>query len=341
MKKIVGIIFVLLVIGAVITVFLMNRNGEILSPLGIVRNITQKREYKTMAFLPNWSAGKYTKMPEGLDEVVYWDDGAEKADIKYGGRKILGLVKIMTTETIDYDKEYEDIVQRIKDSGKKWDGINIDYEFNSNPIQILGDDFLNFLEKLKKSLKMEIGVDIFVNTINKGDKKSLDRLFSIVDEVIVMAYDFHRPSSTNAGPVAPLNAPVGQRSIMEMVEKVNNINLDASKIVMAYPLYGYEWKTKTADYGAETEHKWYQVASIKRVKEVIAEKNLTEQWNEEAASPWVTYEENGQIYQIYYENEKSLKIKMEVVVQNKFKGVGFWALGYEGDSNLFNLLTKD
>jgi len=205
----------------------------------------------------------------------------------------------------------------------------------------LVDDFLNFLEKLKKSLKMEIGVDIFVNTINKGDKKSLDRLFSLVDEVIVMAYDFHRPSSINAGPVAPLNAPVGQRSIMEMVQKVNNIKLDASKIVMAYPLYGYEWRTKTADYGAETKNGWYQVASIKRVKELIKTFGYEEKWDEEAASPWINYEKDGQNYQIYYENEKSLKIKIDVVVQNKFKGVGFWALGYEGESNLFTLLTKE
>lgn len=331
----------LLLIVVIFGYFLINRNGEILSPLGHVINITNNKSYKVMAFLPNWSVGKYTKMPEGLDEVVYWDDGAEKANIKYSGRKVLGIVKIVNDEKVDYEKEYIDVLEKINNSGKKWQGINLDYEFNGDPTEVLGDDFLNFLEKLKKSLNMEIGIDIFVNTINKGSKEKLDRLFNIVDEVVIMAYDFHRPGMDISGPIAPISAPVGERSILEVVQRIVYLELPRNKIVMAFPLYGYEWKTYSADYRAQIKRGWYQVASIKRVNELIKTKGYEVKWDEEAASPWISYVENSQIYQIYFENIKSLKIKIDLVEQNGFKGVGFWALGYEGDSGLFKLLTND
>ena len=188
---------------------------------------------------------------------------------------------------------------------------------------------------------MEIGIDIFVNTINKGSKEKLDRLFGIVDEVVIMAYDFHRPGMDISGPVAPLAAPVGERSILEVVQRIVYLELPRNKIVMAFPLYGYEWKTYSADYRAQIKRGWYQVASIKRVNELIKTKGYEVKWDEEAASPWISYVENGQIYQIYFENIKSLKIKIDLVEQNGFKGVGFWALGYEGDAGLFKLLTND
>jgi spore germination protein YaaH len=37
------------------------------------------------------------------------------------------------------------------------------------------------------------------------------------------------------------------------------------------------------------------------------------------------------IYQAYFENIESLRAKMELAKQTQVGGVGFWALGYEGD----------
>ena len=40
---------------------------------------------------------------------------------------------------------------------------------------------------------------------------------------------------------------------------------------------------------------------------------------------------NNPASEIYFENERSLKAKMDLVRQNQFGGFGFWALGYEGE----------
>jgi len=297
--------------------------GNILSPLGKGGKILQNHEYTMAAFLPSWEIKNYKNIPKGLDEIVYWDVGDKKISDNFRGKRILGIKTMVERE-------------KLKEMVKGYDGVNVDVEYNDDPVAVLNDEFVNYLTSLKGM--GTISVDVFVNTINKGDKDRLQKLFAAVDEVVIMAYDFHRPGMDESGPIAPLMVPVGERSIVEVVERIVNLGLDRSKVVMAYPLYGYEWKTESADYRAEIVGDWYQVVSIKRAKQFQKEKNLVEKWDEQAASPWMSYEENGQNYNMYYENERSLKIKLDVVKQNKLKGVSFWALGYEDSGDLFGRL---
>lgn len=330
------IIVALLILIALTWVVISNLNKEIISPLGMMREIVKKREYKVVAFLPNWSVNKYEKFPKNIDEIIFWDEGSVKAASKFRGEKIVGVVQIVNSEKIDYQAELAKIKAK-----NVLDGVNIDFEFNDNPLGVLSEEYFDFLKRVREEGVKKISVDVFVNTIIKGDKESLNKLFEAVDEVIIMAYDFHRPGMDVAGPVAPIRTPIGERSIWECVQRINDLGLPRDKIIMAYPLYGYEWKVYSDDYRAQIKRGWYQVASLKRVKELIKEKGLIERWDEEAASPWLSFEENGQLRHIYYDNEKSLKIKIDLVKQNQFKGVAFWALGYENSPNLFTLLTND
>ena len=216
-----------------------------------------------------------------------------------------------------------------------FDGINLDFEFQNDPLEILDDDFGIFLDELKNENLGEISVDVFANTIIKGNKEKLEKMISKIDYLVVMAYDFSRPGVDYVGPVAPIGSEVGKRNIGEVVENYLNFGLDKNKLIMAYPLYGYEWKTVTADFGAKIKRGWYQMASWKRMKIFFDEQTqrsaLTVNWDELSMSPWVSFEEEGEIHQIYFENERSLKAKIDLVRQNQFKGFGYWALGYEGE----------
>jgi len=58
-------------------------------------------------------------------------------------------------------------------------------------------------------------------------------------------------------------------------------------------------------------------------------------------SPWFFYQQENKIKQIYYENKRSLKYKMELVKQLKLAGISIWALGYEGNSpEIWNALLN-
>jgi spore germination protein YaaH len=134
--------------------------------------------------------------------------------------------------------------------------------------------------------------------------------------------------------VAPISSEAGERNINEVVESCINNTLDKNKIILAYPLYGYEWETETSDFGAKVVRGWYQMISWNNAKKLISDRNLGVNWDDLSMSPWFSFEEGGEIHQVYFENERSLKAKIDLVRQNKFVGYGYWALGYEGKDSL-------
>lgn len=344
----------------------LGEKGEVLSPLSLNRQKQNSdKKMVTFGFLPTWMVGKTRNYGKEVSHLIFlgveteetgkliWDFQSNKIDDKtflrqkeetkrHGGKNILGikLFKDEKLEKLLVNKNYRDnLVEEIKQVVKEkgFDGVNIDFEYQSNPTKILEEDFLVFLEEIKAAELGEISVDVFANTIIKGGKEAIGELVDRVDYVVVMAYDFHRPGVDYAGSVAPLGSKVGERNITEVVERYMGLNLDKDKLILAYPLYGYEWKTYTGEFGSQIKRGWYQMASWNRVKKLIKEKNLEVKWDELSMTPWLSFEEDGEIRQIYFENNQSLKAKIDLVRQNKLAGYGFWALGYEGeDKSIWN-----
>jgi len=367
MKKVWLILGILIVIGSLWWIFL-KKEIPILNPLiNRIENKKNEISLKTVGFLPTWMIGKTRLYGKELDELIFlgievdingnlvWNGQSKKIDnddflkqkeniTRTGGDNILGIKQFddKKLETLlSNDKAVNNLVEQIKEivENKNFDGVNVDFEYQNDPTAILNESFFSFLKKLKLAGVGKISVDVFVNTINKGNQKDLINLLGEIDELIIMAYDFHRPGVNYAGAVAPINAPIGERSILELVKNITNIQLDKNKIILAYPLYGYEWKTYTSDFGSQIKRGWYQMSSWQRTKKILDGQTqgstLTINWDEISMTPWLVFEEDGDIHQIYYENEKSLRIKIKLAEDNKFKGVGFWALGYEGEEILF------
>ena len=365
MKRILilGLIFIVFGVGS--WWFFSNRDN-ILSPVSVKKGVVnQKNDLVTFGFLPTWMVGKTRMYGKEVSHLIFlgvetdekgnliWDTQAKKIKNEsyleqkrktkeVGGKNILG-VKLFKDEKLKKllsdDKEKNNLVDQIWEVVEEgdFDGVNIDFEFQGNPTAILEDNFIDFLEKLNKKEVGEISVDVFANTIIKGQTDKLIGFLEKVDYVVVMAYDFNRPGVNYAGPVAPISSEPGERNINEVIEKIISGSLDKGKIIMAYPLYGYEWKTETSDFESKVIRGWYQMASWNRMKEFFDEQtqisSLTVNFDEVSMSPWVSFEEEGVIHQIYFENEKSLKAKIDLVRQNKLKGYGFWALGYEGEDS--------
>lgn len=359
MKRILilGLIFIVFSVGSW---WVFSNRDSILSPVSNKRVLRQAQtDLVTFGFLPTWMVGKTRIYGEEVSHLIFlgietdekgnliWDTQSKKINNENfleqkkitkmtGGKNILGI-KLFDDEKLDKflsdDKAKNNLVDQIGEVADEgdFDGINIDFEFQGNPTAILEDNFIDFLEKLDKKDVGEISVDVFANTIIKGQIDKLIGFLEKIDYVVVMAYDFNRPGVNYAGPVAPISSEPGERNINEVIEKIISGSLNKGKIIMAYPLYGYEWKTETDEFGAKIKRGWYQMASWNRTKELIKEKNLVINWDELSMSPWVNFREDGVNHQIYFENEKSLKAKIDLVRQNKLVGYGFWALGYESE----------
>lgn len=346
-----------LILGGLMVLVWVRGKGELVNPLGrkTERN-NLKEECRVVGFLPTWMVGKTMDYCDQLTDMVFLgvevdeegrliEDGAwrklkgeEYGEIKErfgecGGRNILG-VKLFDDNKIEvlvnndeargnFIRELEELVEE-----DGFDGVNIDFEYQGDPTAVLGDDFVGFMRELKVADLGELSIDVFANTILRGSASQILVLTETVDYIIVMAYDFHRPGMDFAGPVSPIRSVAGERNVWEVVERVVAIDLPQEKMVIAFPLYGYEWKTEAVDFGAKVKRGWWALASYKRMKEFSGGEV---QWDEKSMTPWLVYEEKGETKQIYYENLESLRRKFLLVKSSQWGGIGFWALGYEGD----------
>ncbi|MDD2483319.1 MAG: glycosyl hydrolase family 18 protein [Candidatus Shapirobacteria bacterium] len=356
---------ILILVGGFLGWGFLNNKIEILNPLSNKKTVVNhKKNMKVVGFLPTWNIGKTIEYTDEISHLIFlgieidekgnliWDTQSKKINNenylkqkeliwKNGGKNILGI-KLFEDENIDKlmasEEAQDNLLNQLAELLKtnKFDGVNVDFEYMGNPTAILSEEIVGFLNKLKEENLGEISLDVFANTIIKGDQENLLKLMAEVDYLIVMAYDFHRPGVDFAGPVAPIRASVGERSILEVIEKIGISGLDKTKMVLAYPLYGYEWKTYNNEFGAAVKRGWSALASYKRMKEMIDTadtKAMAVKWDEESMTPWMSFEENGVIHQIYFENLESITRKIELAKNNQMGGIGFWALGYEGENS--------
>jgi spore germination protein YaaH len=380
---------VLLAAGIGSIILSRGKTFDLLNPLSSNQKSTRAPGVMTvMGFLPTWELGKTKTYGAEIDQLVFsavgvsedgsliWDLQSKKLNSddylnlkdnisKTGGKNRLGI-KLFNDKGIEAliasDGAKSKLYSEVKDvvTAGNFDGVNIDFEYMSNPIRILDDDFANFLDGARAAGWKDIGVDVFANTIVRGNKEGLDKLLTKVDRVVVMAYDFHRPGADFAGAVAPMGAEAGQRSISEILQYIVDFGLQKEKIIMAYPLYGYEWETDTNLENSATRSAGYGATVF--YKDGIGITGVS--WDDLAQSPWTAWQEKAQRsrivtqkvgkkykkvtqyytvdqwHQAYFENEQSLGIKMEATKQAQLGGVGFWALGYEGKMDLIRNLRQ-
>ena len=380
-KKWVGLIFVFLLVFSAI-LFRKFRDDDllVLSPLFEKGVLSGRKSFEVVGFLPPWMIDKVSLHSKQLDQLIFlgigveengdlvWDFQAKKInnenyltmkkEMKENGKKNIIGIKLFDDEKLSgllkSEEGRRNLVEQIKAvvlSGG-FDGVNVDFEYQGDALAVLGVDFLSFLDELKVAEVGEIGVDVFCNTIIKGSEMQISDLLEKVDWLIIMAYDFHRPGTDYVGSVAPIRAKAGKRSIWEVMSKITELNLNQKKVLMAYPLYGYEWKTKTEKFSSEVIRGWYQMASYRRVKEIIKDfkiydlkkegcddfRNLSDNemklcFDELSLTPWLVFRENEEIHQICYDDLRSLLIKFNLIKEMNFGGIGFWALGYEGKTS--------
>ncbi len=218
-------------------------------------------------------------------------------------------------------------------------GINFDIEYAGEADPELRSNFTAMIKKINEHLdakydEVKLSVDVYAAAVNDNMLWEVDQLADYTDYIIVMAYDFHRRSSTQAGPVAPLFA--GKKAFSQNIHhhlRQFLTHVPKEKLLLGIPFYGYEWQTDSRLPKANTFPKTGATASYKRVKQILdkqTELEVETGWDNEALCPYLSYLENDYTYMIYYEDQTSLSFKLEYVRQLDLAGIAIWALGYEG-----------
>lgn len=298
---------------------------------------------------------RFTKEGQSVLEWQYFTSDRFtriRKDAKKKGVKILLAIKSFDNETIDtlisnntatktFTLQLQSLITKYK-----LDGVNLDFEYFTDSNFPTAKFLTPFLSRVANELKSKNAQLIFSIDINATVAQN-DRAYDMkaigksVDQIILMAYDYHQAGSARAGPIAPLFASSNEHSVDRSVRSMLH-NMDSNKLLLGIPFYGYEWQTVNSAYKSETVPESGSLATYKRILSLQkTQENVSILRDKKSTAPWIAYAQGGAIKQIYYEDEKTLIKKLDYVLQKDLGGISIWALGYEGeDKTLWKTISE-
>ena len=197
----------------------------------------------------------------------------------------------------------------------KVDGINVDFESLSNEV---GYGYIQFIRELSVQCEahhLVLSVDNYPPSAYTGVYyRSEEATFA--DYVVLMAYDEHF-SGSDSGSVS---------SIGYVKNSVDSLKKEVPKeqMVLGLPFYSRVWKTKNGSTSSNA-------LGMAQINTIIKNNNASKVWNAKAGQHYVKFDDQGAKCQIWMEDAKSLKLKMDVMKSEQLAGSAYWKLGYETD----------
>lgn len=327
-------------------------------PYWLIADATAKKELTHLAYFGiefDKEGNLLTRYPDGAPELGYSRLTDPPTQLLLAEQKKLGGHTLLTLKVLEKDaiaslvsnQTYRNnaINHTLEIAGRyDFDGIVIDLEYADTPTSELKANFTTFVSQLTTTLRREYphaytAIAVFADSAAKDRIWQLPALHRFVDHIIVMTYDFHRPSSPQAGPVAPLygGCPTCHYTY-DVTQAVSDFSLQIppEKLLLGIPFYGYQWRVTSENPFANTYPSSGALASIGRVTNLLEDPKETlitkEGWDEQALAPYLIVEEEGTTHVIWYENDLSLGYKFDLVNTAGLGGIAIWAVGYEGEN---------
>jgi spore germination protein YaaH len=215
-------------------------------------------------------------------------------------------------------------------------GINLDFEYVGTPSEKVRDGFTRLVTNLRAEMKRieprsTLTISSYITAAAVPRLVDVQPVSDQIDAYVIMGYDFHTPSG-NAGPVSPMEGSYSILGFMQSyLEKVS-----PDKLILAVPYYGYDWPIPAV--GDRERSRTRPYAEI-----VASSKSSDILWDDTAQTPYYQYKdtETGEQRVVHFENTRSLSIKYDFVNRKNLRGIGIWALGYDGlNADLRSLIIE-
>ncbi len=197
------------------------------------------------------------------------------------------------------------------------DGINIDFE----DIGVdTGEGFIEFIRELSipcRANGIVLSIDNYV-PMGYNDYYRRDEQGVVADYVIIMGYDEHHGNSKEAGSVASIDFV--EDGISKTIDEV-----PAKKVINAVPFYTRIWETNGDSVSS-------QVVGMDMADEYVANHSIDIRWDEETCQNYGEYQSGNSLYQVWLEDDESIRVKLSVMDNYKIAGVAEWRLGLEKPS---------
>ncbi|PZE21873.1 glycosyl hydrolase family 18 protein [Paenibacillus xerothermodurans] len=210
------------------------------------------------------------------------------------------------------------------------DGINVDFE------SLAGKDranFTNFVQNLTNAAhekQLLISIDLPRGSVKWNAQTAFDheKLGSIVDYMIIMAYDQHWKGSTAPGSVA------GLQWVEEGVKEFLSYGIRRDKLIVGIPFYVREWQIDST--GKLIGNR---AVLLKDVPALIASTNAVITYDARFGQNKVEYTQNGNQFVFWLEDEKTVKARLDIAKKYDLAGVAAWRLGYDS-AHLWKMMIQ-
>ena len=204
------------------------------------------------------------------------------------------------------------------------DGINIDFE---NISLEAGEPFIEFIRELSIPCR-EHGIVLSVdNYVPMGytDHYEREEQGIVADYVIIMGYDEHHKNSETTGSVASIDFV--ESGIADTVAQV-----PAHKVINAIPLYTRIWETRGTTIDS-------QAVGIETARQYLTDHGITTAWDEATCQNYGEYQSGDTYYQVWMEDEDSIRVKLNIMSKYGIAGVAEWQLAF-GDSAVWDVIEE-
>ncbi|NOY27597.1 MAG: hypothetical protein GXP62_17165, partial [Oligoflexia bacterium] len=204
------------------------------------------------------------------------------------------------------------------------DGVNLDIEGLSSAYK---DDLVTFTQELKAALPAGQD-DVYLATpaVDWDGAFDYDQLCAAADGLFIMGYGFHW-SGSNPGPISPLygSSLWSDYALDWSVADYLAYGAWPDCIIMGLPIYGYEWPSSSPSTVPGTSSGTGSAVLMSSAVAIAADEGR--QWDAITHTPYVIRSDS----QLWYDDTDSLGDKIAWSMDQDLQGIGFWALGYEGD----------
>ncbi|NLB81649.1 MAG: hypothetical protein GX800_08590 [Clostridiaceae bacterium] len=210
------------------------------------------------------------------------------------------------------------------------DGINMDFENMLVEDKDIYTQFVKEMSAVTKKAGVVLSVDVTKYSQFGGtwslcyDRK---KIAEYADYVVLMAYDQHGVSSSEAGSVADLNW--AEQATIQTLDEV-----PAHKLILGIPLYTRLWQSqnskviRTNAIGMQTAQDRLEQEQVKAV------------YDERTGQNYASWEKEDSLFEIWLEDETSITNRLSIVEKYQLPGVASWSKEF-AKSQIWSVINKN
>ncbi len=241
--------------------------------------------------------------------------------------------KTLESETITF--EYEGL----------FDGLDFDWEWVNNVVSEQdARAYQNMIVLLRQLLKERADKQKTTSLLTVAlqvkssvyKKLGLDKVSQYVDWFHVMTYNFTSPVSSGIGFNAPICNAWSSYSVDNAIHGIMLAGVSPQQIVLGVPLYGHVFDQTRSKIGSPfIKTDITDSLSYNKIKELyVTNKSCQYAWNEKSSVPYM-YCPDDKVF-VSFDDERSVKEKVQYARLKKLKGIVFWKLS--GDDKQHSLI---